>query len=196
MSSYDLSNYLVVGISSRALFELSKENKILEEGLEAYSKYQIEHEDDNLKPGIGFSLVSGLLRLNKIMEGNRKTEVIIMSRNNTDTSLRIFNSIEHYNLAITRAVFTSGSPLAPYLKALKVDLFLSAEEEDIQDAINAGMAAGLIYNSDTSYEIKTLNKSGLPLMLMLLYSQRSQKRYNKMKVCKHFSWVDPQKKKF
>lgn len=145
MSSYDLSNYLVVGISSRALFELSKENKILEEGLEAYSKYQIEHEDDNLKPGIGFSLVSGLLRLNKIMEGNRKTEVIIMSRNNTDTSLRIFNSIEHYNLDITRAVFTSGSPLAPYLKALKVDLFLSAEEEDVQDAINAGMAAGLIY---------------------------------------------------
>lgn len=196
MSSYDLSNYLVVGISSRALFELSKENKILEEGLEAYSKYQIEHEDDNLKPGIGFSLVSGLLRLNKIMEGNRKTEVIIMSRNNTDTSLRIFNSIEHYNLDITRAVFTSGSPLAPYLKALKVDLFLSAEEEDVQDAINAGMAAGLIYNSDTSYEIKTLNKSGLPLMLMLLYFQRSQKRYNKMKDCKHFSWVDPQKKKF
>lgn len=68
-----------------------------------------------------------------------------MSRNNADTSLRIFNSLEHYNLNITRAVLSSGAPLAKYLAAFKTDLFLSANDEDVQQAINANIAAGLIY---------------------------------------------------
>lgn len=149
---YDLSNYLVIGISSRALFDLSKENKIFEEkGLEAYCEYQLSHEDEILEPGIGFSLVKGLLNLNNIVNGERKSEVIIMSRNNADTSLRIFNSIEYHGLDITRAALTSGRPLAPYLKAFSVDLFLSADEPDVQNAINSGIAAGLIYDSKTSY---------------------------------------------
>jgi len=75
-----------------------------------------------------------------------------MSRNNADTSLRIFNSIEHYKLDISRAALTSGRPLASYLEAFNVDLFLSADEIDVQDAINAGFAAGLIYKTDSSYE--------------------------------------------
>lgn len=144
---YDLSKYLVIGISSRALFDLTLENGIFEsEGLEAYSRYQIEHEDEPLKPGTGFSLIRAILRLNELIPDKRKSEVIIMSRNSADTSLRIFKSVEHYGLDVTRAVLTGGAPLAPYLGALKVDLFLSAHEEDVQDAINAGYASGLIYD--------------------------------------------------
>lgn len=141
----DFQNYLVVGISSRALFDLEEENRIYDqEGLEAYSKYQIEHEKDILKPGAGFQLVKALLKLNNIELGRRKTEIIVMSRNSSDTSLRIFNSIEYYGLDVTRAALSGGSHLSPYLSAFKTDLFLSAKEDDVQEAINSNVAAAVI----------------------------------------------------
>ncbi|HOQ02100.1 MAG TPA: 5'-nucleotidase [Acetivibrio sp.] len=149
---YDLSKYLVIGISSRALFDLSFENEIYEkEGLEAYCKYQIEHEDEVLKPGAGFPLVQALLKLNEKIPNKRITEVIIMSRNNADTSLRIFNSIDKYGLDIKRAALTSGVSIAPYLKAFKVDLFLSAFEDDVQEAIDANVPAAMIYSQHHDY---------------------------------------------
>ena len=144
---YDLSNYLVIGVSSRALFDLSYENEIYEnEGLEAYCRYQLEHENDVLKPGTGFSLINAILKINQIEPDVRHTEVVIVSRNSADTSLRISNSINHYQLDITRAAFTGGEPVAKYLNAFEVDLFLSATEEDVQAAVESNVAAGLIYD--------------------------------------------------
>ena len=144
-----LKDCLVVGISSRALFDLDEENRIFEEqGLQAYSDYQIEHENDILKQGSGFSLVKALLKLNE--QGKHRVEIIIMSRNSADTSLRIFNSIASYQLDITRAVLAGGSSLADYLGAFGVDLFLSANEKDVESAINAGFAAGRIYTDPIS----------------------------------------------
>lgn len=155
-----LDEKLVVGISSRALFDLESENKIYEEeGLESYSRYQIEHENDVLKPGTAFSLVKALHNLNK--NDRRLTEIIIMS-NSADTSMRIFNSIEHYDLDISRAALVGGKRIAPYLKAFHTDLFLSANESDVQEAIDAGFAAGIIcssYNIPTkaNQEIEKIN---------------------------------------
>ncbi len=144
---YDLSNYLVIGVSSRALFDLSVENEIYEtEGLEAYCRYQLEHENDVLKPGTGFALIEAILKINDIETGVRRTEVVIVSRNSADTSLRISNSIDSYGLDITRAAFTGGEPVAKYLNAFDVDLFLSATEEDVQAAVESNVAAGLIYD--------------------------------------------------
>jgi len=144
---YDLSDYLVIGVSSRALFDLSRENEIYEkQGLEAYCRYQLEHENDVLKPGTGFALIEAMLRVNQIDTGVRRTEVVIISRNSADTSLRISNSIDNYNLDITRAAFTGGEPVAKYLNAFEVDLFLSATEEDVQAAVESNVAAGLIYD--------------------------------------------------
>lgn len=143
--SVSLSDKLVVGVSSRALFDLEEENKIFEEqGVEAYSKYQKEHENDVLKPGVAFHLVKALLNLK--LEDKSLVEVIIMSKNSSETSLRIFNSVKHYNLNITRAALVSGTPIHPYLNVFKTDLFLSANESDVQEAINANIAAGLICN--------------------------------------------------
>ena len=134
----NLKDYLVVGISSRALFDLDEENRIYEEqGLAAYSEYQIAHEDEVLAPGSGFALVKALLNLNTISD-KRYVEVIIMSRNSADTSLRIFHSIEHYGLDISRAVLSGGSSLSNYLEAFDVDLFLSADSHDVEQAINSG----------------------------------------------------------
>lgn len=142
--SYNLEQKLVIGVSTRALFNLEIENRIFEEkGVEAYSAYQKEHENEVLKPGPGFILIKSLLSLNTPGQENR-VEVILMSKNSPDISLRIFNSIENYGLKITRAVFLSGSSLAPYLNAFKTDLFLSACEEDVQSAIDAGIAGGII----------------------------------------------------
>ena len=155
----DFKDSLVVGISSRALFDLEEENKIYDkQGLATYSKYQIDHEKDILKPGAGFQLVKALLKLNSIDPTNRKTEIIVMSRNSADTSLRIFNSIEHYGLDVSRAALSGGAHLSPYLSAFKTDLFLSANEEDVQESINNNVAAAIIcthpeFTIDTSKEI-------------------------------------------
>ncbi len=143
--AYDLANRLVIGVSSRALFDLTVENDIFEkEGVQAYSDYTIAHETEILKPGPGFSLIKALLDINKLKGQDGRVEVIIMSRNSADNSLRVFNSIEHYGLNITRAVLSSGASLAKYLGAFKTDLFLSAYEDDVQSAINSGFAAGII----------------------------------------------------
>lgn len=140
-----LDDKLVVGISSRALFDLEKENRIYDEqGLAAYSAYQITHENDILQPGTGFPLVKALLRLNELIPGERLTEIIIMSRNSADTSLRIFNSLDHYKLDISRAALAGGAEITPYLGSFRTDLFLSANANDVQNAIDADIAAGLI----------------------------------------------------
>lgn len=144
--SVTLDDRLVVGISSRALFDLREEDRLYrEEGLEAYRRFQLENEDRLLAPGAGFELVRALLRLNRGTE-RRRTEVVVMSRNSTETSLRIFNSIGHYGLDINRAVLSGGAPLAPYLHAFSVDLFLSQYEDDVGAALAAGIGAAILYD--------------------------------------------------
>ena len=142
---YDLKKKLVIAISSRALFDLEEENKIFEEkGLDDYYKYQIENEEELIKKGTGFRLVKNLLKINDDFPKDKQVEVIIMSRNNSATSLRITKSIEKYDLDIQRSAWSGGNDIARYLKPFKVDLFLSANESDVQSAINEGIAAARI----------------------------------------------------
>lgn len=142
--AFDLSNVLVVGISSRALFDLETENEMFnKEGIASYTAFQLDHTDDHPLPGTGFHIVKSLLSMND--PGKQRVEVIVLSRNNAATSLRVSKAIEHYGLSITRSAWTGGAPIAKYLGAYKVDLFLSAYEHDVQDAINSGYAAARIY---------------------------------------------------
>ena len=146
---YDLKNPLVIGISSRALFDLEEENRIFEDqGLPAYEDYQLRHENDVLAKGPAFPLVEAFLGLNTLMD-DRLVEVIVMSRNSPNTSLRIFHSIDHYGLDITRACLSGGAAIAPYLHAFETDLFLSAYRPDVQQAIDSGIAAGMILTGNT-----------------------------------------------
>ncbi len=178
--AYELTSYLVVGISSSALFDLSVENNIFEsKGLDEYLKYQLEHEKDVLNMGPGFGLVKNLLRLNQLIPGKRLVEVIIMSRNSANSSLRFFNSIEHYGLDISRAALTSGMPIKPYAEAFNVNLFLSTNVEDVQDAINGNIAAGLIYNYGYEYEE---NNNQIRIAFdgdAVLFSDESERIYQK-----------------
>jgi 5'-nucleotidase len=151
----DLERDLVVGVSSRALFDLRAEDEIFRAcGLEEYCEHQVAHENEILQPGTGFHLVRLLLRLNDLAHAGKRILVIVMSRNNADTSLRIFNSIDAHNLDISRGALTSGEPIAPYIKAFQVDLFLSAEESDVCAAAEAGCAAALIYEGPTAADLE------------------------------------------
>ncbi len=142
--AYDLKKKLVIAISSRALFDLEEENRLFEKkGLERYYRYQIHNEEKALKPGAAFGFVKNILRINKMFD-DKLIEVIVLSRNNAATGLRIKHAIDRYGLDIERAGWTAGAPIANYLKAFEVDLFLSAHEEDVQAAINEGIAAARI----------------------------------------------------
>lgn len=139
------SERLVVAISSRALFDLSAEHELyLREGLDAYTRYQTERENEILAPGVAFPLVRKLLKLNELRDDTPRVEVILLSRNSGNTGLRIFNSIEHYRLDITRAAFTNGAPPHAYVEPFGAHLFLSAHTEDVRQALDAGYAAATI----------------------------------------------------
>lgn len=142
---------LVVAISSRALFDLTESHTVYEQdGIEAYCNYQIANEDHPLAPGIAFNMVKKLLALNEHTPEQPKVEVILLSRNTADTGLRVFNSIKHHGLGVTRAAFTGGRSTNPYVSAFGAHLFLSADANDVTDALSAGFAAATILPSNIS----------------------------------------------
>jgi 5'-nucleotidase len=139
-----LEDKLVVGISSRALFDLDEANSIFEqEGLTAFRQYQREHERDILEPGTAFPLVKGLLAVNE-RAGEQLVDVIIVSRNDADSAMRVLRSVEAHGLAITRGVFRGGRDPWPLLPALSCDVFLSAEPLQVLRAREGGVASALI----------------------------------------------------
>lgn len=147
MTKVDLKKAFVVAISSSALFDLSVADRIFREsGLAAYKGYQRRWERKILDPGTAFELVRAILSWNNLLGSKRNVEVIIVSRNDIDTSIRIFNSVQSHGLDISRGAFTGGAPATPYLSAYCVDLFLSTHEGDVFSALEAGVPAGLIYS--------------------------------------------------
>jgi 5'-nucleotidase len=135
---------LVVAISSRALFNLDESHRVYEsEGLSAYQSYQIKHENEILEPGEAFGIVERLLQLNDYLDDAR-VEVILLSRNSADTGLRVFNSIEHYGLNISRAAFSGGESPYRYVTAFGCHLFLSTNAEDVRRALENGVAAATL----------------------------------------------------
>jgi 5'-nucleotidase len=146
---------LVVAITARALFDLESTHAVFEgEGLEAYAKHQRAREDEILEPGIAFPLVRKLLALNEGAPADApRVEVVLLSRNSSDTGLRIFNSIERHGLGITRAVFTSGEPTTPYIQPFGAQLFLSANPESVRNALAAGVAAATILPAKAAAQV-------------------------------------------
>lgn len=138
---------LVVAIASRALFDLDESHQVFEaKGEEEYSRYQISQESVPLLPGVAFSMVRKLLALNTD-PSHPRVEVVLISRNSADTGLRVFNSIRHHELDISRAAFTRGQPPYRYIASFGAHLFLSANPDDVRGALNAGIAAATILPS-------------------------------------------------
>ena len=145
---------LVIAISSRALFDMRESHRVYEEqGLDAYAAYQIAHEDEPLAPGEAFGFVRKLLDLNARFDAG--VEVVLLSRNSADTGLRVFNSIEHHQLPITRAAFCGGDAPWRYITAFGCHLFLSTEAEDVRHALDNGVAAATLVSHNTTKSSNT-----------------------------------------
>ncbi len=154
-----LDGKLVIAISSRALFDLDESNRIFEEqGEEEYTKFQIEHEDELLKCGVAFPLIKRLLRLRDPETGQNMVEIILISKNDPNTGLRVFNSIEQHGLNITRAAFSRGRSPYKYLKAFHADLFLSANPTDVKLALQNGYASATIFSGSYLGKDETLEE--------------------------------------
>ena len=154
--SVNFEGKLVVAISSRALFNLDESHAVFEnEGIKAYCAYQVERENVILEPGVAFPLVKKLLALNDYDASNPRVEVILLSRNSADTGLRVFNSVQHYELSITRAAFTRGESTYRYVPAFGAHLFLSANADDVRQALAAGHASATILPSHIGENISS-----------------------------------------
>ena len=168
----NLDGQLVVAISSRALFDFEEENQVFEAGLApepepapgappgakkdaAYMQLQLDRLDVPAKPGVAFSLVKKLLAFNEVPEllneaasgaaPRKRVEVVILSRNDPVSGMRVFRSAQHYGLAIQRGTFTRGAPPWRYLKPLHANLFLSTHLSDVRAALEAGVPAAQVY---------------------------------------------------
>lgn len=143
---YTLDDKLVVGISSSALFNLTESDRVFRlKGEKAYRKYQEDHIDDTLEPGVAFSFIKRLLSLNSLCKDQCPlVEVIILSRNDPETGLRVMRSIKEHGLEISRAIFSQGKSPYTYMAALHMSLFLSANRNDVTEALGMGFAAGQV----------------------------------------------------
>ncbi len=144
---FEIDQKLVVAIASSALFDLGEADQVFKErGENAYREYQRAHENDVLQPGVAFAFIKRLLSFNLSPEDS-PVEVILLSRNDPDTGLRVFNSIEANGLDITRAAFLNGSAPFQYIPGFNASIFLSANASDVEGAIMAGYPAGLVLES-------------------------------------------------
>lgn len=145
---YPIERKLVVGISSNALFDLTKEDEIFrKDGLEKYRTFQIDNREKIINKGPAFPFIKRFLNINKVYSEEEPVEVVLLSKNSPETGMRIFNSIEHYGLNISRAAFTSGDSPYEYIPSYNISLFLSTNEIDVMNAIESGYPGGRIVKS-------------------------------------------------
>lgn len=146
--AYELETKLVIGVASSALFDLSESDAYFQEhGEDAYRIYQGANIDIRLEPGVAFPFVRRLLALNDLRSSDPPVEVIVLSKNDPNTGLRVMRSIAAHDLPMTRAVFTRGRSPHEYIPAFSMSLFLSANENDVRAAIDAGFPAGQVLPS-------------------------------------------------
>lgn len=152
---YPIERKLVIAVTSSALFDMTESNGVfIEEGHDKYCEYQIKNISNPLKPGVAFPFISRLLSLNtlvyadsitsNVLEKDRFIEVVLFSRESPATGLRVFRSIKHYGLDISRACFSSGNMNFQYLKTFNSVLYISTNGEDVKEARDAGFPAGLL----------------------------------------------------
>ena len=143
--SYPIEEKLVVGVASSALFDLSDSDQVFQrEDVTAYRDYQQAHIDEPLPRGVAFPFIRRFLAINQAFPELMPVEVVLLSRNSPETGLRVFRSIEHYGLDISRAAFLGGGSPHEFINAFNASLFLSANKEDVDLAVKSGFPAGLV----------------------------------------------------
>ncbi|MCK9792315.1 5'-nucleotidase [Isoptericola sp. 4D.3] len=150
---YELADRLVVGVASSALFDMAESDAVFRsQGEEAYRLHQEAHIDGTLKPGVAFPFLRRLLALNDLRPDDPLVEVIVLSKNDPSTGLRVMRSIATHGLDITRSVFTQGKAPYDYIPALDMSLFLSGDPTDVRAAVDLGLPAGQVPSSSAATE--------------------------------------------
>ncbi|XP_063078905.1 cytosolic 5'-nucleotidase 1A [Engraulis encrasicolus] len=150
---------VTIAVSSRTLFNLTEERKLYEEeGLEKYVAYQVEHENEPLKPGAAFPFVKALMTVNSRLrelypDSEELFDIVLMTNNHAQVGVRLINSINHYDLTIERFCMTGGESPIGYLKAYMTNLYLSKDSEKVQEAIEEGIAAATMFSSDVENQL-------------------------------------------
>ncbi|MDB5909770.1 MAG: 5-nucleotidase [Massilia sp.] len=145
---FQIENKLVIGVASSALFDLTGSHQVyLDSGPDEYRAFQERNIDTILDKGVAFPFIRRFLNINKCFPRQTPVEVVLFSRNSPETGLRVMRSIAHYGLDISRATFMTGKSPYPYLPAFNTSLFLSANEEDVKNAVAANYPAGLVLPS-------------------------------------------------
>jgi 5'-nucleotidase len=151
--AYELSERLVVGVASSALFDLTESDAYFKQhGELVYRQYQDEHIADPLRKGVAFPFIQRLLQLNDLRPGDPLVQVIVLSRNDADTGLRVMRSIAHHKMDMTRAIFTQGVAPYEYIEALEMSFFLSGNRPDVDAATRAGFPGGHVLPSQAEYD--------------------------------------------
>lgn len=157
---YPIERKLVISVASSALFDLSESHQIyLTQGIEEYRLHQERNLDTPFPKGVAFPFIRRFLGINKAFPRQLPVEVVLLSRNSPETGLRVFRSIKHYGLDITRAGFMTGRSPHEYVPAFNASLFLSANEADVQKAIDANYPAGVVlptkvYDDELDMELR------------------------------------------
>lgn len=147
---YELDGRLVIGVASSAVFDLQESDSVFQsQGEENYRKFQELNLDNPLPKGIAYPFIKRLLSLNDLSAdpADPLVEVVLLSKNDPDTGLRVMKTIEHYGLPMTRAIFMQGKSPYEYIPALNIALFLSGDKTDVESAIKAGYPAGQMLES-------------------------------------------------
>lgn len=151
--AYPIEKKLVIAISSSAVFDMTDADTVFKnDGEKSYREYQRKLINEPFGKGVAFPFIRRLLRLNKAFEKEQPVEVVVLSRNDPDSGRRFFESCKHYELNITRGAFLCGKDPYPYVDSFNAALFLSAKEDDVRGALEAGMPAGLVLPTKASDE--------------------------------------------
>lgn len=143
--AYPIEKKLVVAVSSTVLFDLSHEHEIyIQEGLEAFRRYQKAHRNDVPRPGVGYPFIRRLLMLNRLAPEEHPVEVVVLSRYHADDGMRVMDAVSQYGLDITRAFFMAGRKPYPFMEAVNASLYLSTNAEQVREAVALGYPAGCV----------------------------------------------------
>lgn len=146
--AYPIDRKLVIGVASSALFDLSESNEVYQtSGVDAYRNYQMKNIDIPFEKGVAFPFIKRFLNINSVFHNEMPVEVVLLSKNSPETGMRVFRSITHYGLNISRAAFMAGKSPHEYIPAFNISLFLSANESDVLEAIKLGYPAGVVLPS-------------------------------------------------
>lgn len=186
--SYPIENKIVIAVASSALFDLAESDSVFKDkGEDGYRKFQKENRKNILQKGIAFPFIKRFLRLNSAYPD--AVEVVLLSKNDPDTGLRVFESIKHYKLDIIRAGFLSGRSPYEYIPAFNASLFLSADAGDVQKAIDAGYAAGTVLKTNISDDLDDFDDSELRIAFDfdgVIVDDKAEQIYQKDKDLKVF----------